>query len=70
MPSSSIDLFFALTGGGPGSEHDDRVLPVAKMAFSYFYTGEASALAVIMLLIIMGLSMIFVRYLSALGKEY
>jgi multiple sugar transport system permease protein len=43
---------------------------LAKVAFSYFYTGQASALAVIMLLIITGLSMIFVRYLSALGKEH
>ena len=64
-----FDLFFALTGGGPGSETMTVSFQLAKIAFSYFYTGQASALAVIMLLIITGLSMIFVRYLSALGKE-
>lgn len=65
-----FDLFFALTGGGPGSETMTVSFQLAKVAFSYFYTGQASALAVIMLLIITGLSMIFVRYLSALGKEH
>ena len=64
-----FDLFFALTGGGPGSETMTVSFQLAKVAFSYFYTGQASALAVIMLLIITGLSMIFVRYLSALGRE-
>lgn len=64
-----FDLFFALTGGGPGSETMTVSFQLAKVAFSYFYTGQASALAVIMLFIITGLSMIFVRYLSALGKE-
>jgi multiple sugar transport system permease protein len=65
-----FDLFFALTGGGPGSETMTVSFQLAKVAFSYFYTGQASALAVIMLLIITGLSMIFVRYLGALGKEH
>jgi multiple sugar transport system permease protein len=64
-----FDLFFALTGGGPGAETMTVSFQLAKIAFSYFYTGQASALAVIMLLIITGLSMIFVRYLSALGQE-
>jgi multiple sugar transport system permease protein len=42
---------------------------LGKIAFSYFYTGQASALAVIMLIIITGLSMIFVRFLNAAGRE-
>ena len=58
------DLFFALTGGGPGSSTETVSFAVAKTAFSYFYTGEASALAVILLVIIIGLSMIFVRHLA------
>jgi multiple sugar transport system permease protein len=64
-----FDLFFALTGGGPGAETMTVSFQLAKIAFSYFYTGQASALAVIMLLIITGLSMIFVRYLTALGRD-
>ena len=43
---------------------------VAKTAFSYFYTGEASALAVMLLFIIIGLSMILVRHLGKMGEKY
>ena len=43
---------------------------VAKTAFSYFYTGEASALAVILLLIITGLSLILVRHLTKMSEKY
>ena len=63
------DLFFALTGGGPGSSTETVSFALGKIAFSYFYTGEASALAVILLLIIVGLSLIFVRYLTKLGQQ-
>jgi multiple sugar transport system permease protein len=63
------DLFFALTGGGPGNETMTVSFQLGKIAFSYFYTGQASALAVIMLIIITGLSMIFVRFLNAAGRE-
>ena len=64
------DLFFALTGGGPGSSTETVSFAVAKLAFSYFYTGEASALAVILLLIIIGLSMILVRHLGKMSEKY
>ncbi|MCR9135184.1 MAG: sugar ABC transporter permease [Alphaproteobacteria bacterium] len=63
------DLFFALTGGGPGAETMTVSFEVGKIAFKYFYTGQASALAVILLIIIVGLSMVFVRYLNNVGKE-
>jgi len=63
------DLFFALTGGGPGAETMTVSFEVGKIAFKYFYTGQASALAVILLIIIIGLSMVFVRYLNNVGKE-
>lgn len=64
------DLFVALTGGGPGSSTETVSFAVAKTAFSYFYTGEASALAVILLCIIMGLAMILVRHLSTMGARH
>jgi multiple sugar transport system permease protein len=64
------DLFVALTGGGPGSSTETVSFTVAKTAFSYFYTGEASALAVILLVIITGLSMILVRHLTKMGEKY
>ena len=64
------DLFFALTGGGPGSTTETVSFALGKLAFSYFYTGEASALAVVLLLIIIGLSLIFVRYLTRLAERH
>lgn len=64
------DLFFALTGGGPGSSTETVSFAVAKRAFNYFYTGEASALAVILLFTIIGLSMILVRHLNKMGERY
>ena len=64
------DLFFALTGGGPGSSTETVSFAVAKIAFSYFYTGEASALSVVLLVIIIGLSMILVRHLTKIGERY
>lgn len=64
------DLFFALTGGGPGSSTETVSFAVSKIAFSYFYTGEASALAVMLLFIIIGLSMILVRHLNKMGEKY
>lgn len=62
------DLFLAMTGGGPGSETETVAFILAKIAFSYFYTGDASALAVILLIIIIGLSLIFVRFLTRLKE--
>jgi multiple sugar transport system permease protein len=64
------DLFIALTGGGPGSSTETVSFAVAKTAFSYFYTGEASALAVILLVIIIGLSMILVRHLTHISQRF
>lgn len=63
------DLFFAMTGGGPGNSTQTVSFALAKTAFSYFYTGEASALAIILLVIIIGLSLIFVRFLTQAAKR-
>jgi len=63
------DLFLAMTGGGPGSETETVSFRLGKIAFSYFYTGDASALAVILLVIIIGLSMILVRHLNRVKDQ-
>ena len=63
------DLILALTGGGPGSATETVSFAVAKSAFTYFYTGEAAALSVILLLIIIGLSMILVRHLNRMSAR-
>lgn len=63
------DLILALTGGGPGSATETVSFAVAKSAFTYFYTGEAAALSVILLLIVIGLSMILVRHLNRMSER-
>ncbi|MCC6304791.1 MAG: sugar ABC transporter permease [Rhodobacteraceae bacterium] len=63
------DLFFAMTGGGPGNETMTVSFELGKIAFRYFYTGLASALAVLMLVIIVGLAMVFVRRLTLAAEE-
>ncbi len=63
------DLFLAMTGGGPGSETETVSFRLSKIAFGYFYTGDASALAVILLVIIIGLSLILVRHLNRLRER-
>lgn len=64
-----FDLFLAMTGGGPGSETETAAYGLSKVAFGYFHTGEASAFAVILLLVIIGLSMVFVRFLTHLSAR-
>ena len=64
-----FDLFVAMTGGGPGSETETAAYSLSKMAFGYFQTGKASAFAIILLVLILGLSMVFVRYLTSLSNR-
>jgi len=64
-----FDLFLAMTAGGPGSETETAAYSLSKIAFGYFHTGEASAFAIILLIVIFGLSMVFVRYLTRLSNR-
>ena len=64
------DLFLAMTGGGPGSETETVAFILSKIAFSYFYTGDASALAVILLIIIIvALGAAYWWYASIIGRR-
>ena len=64
-----FDLFFALTGGGPGDSTQTISFTIYKNAFQYFYTGESSALSLILLIVIIGLALIFVKYLTSLSAK-
>lgn len=59
-----FDLVNILTGGGPGSSTETVSMFVYKLAFSYFQTGKASALAVILLVMVIGLSNLYIRALT------
>jgi len=59
-----FDLVFGLTGGQPGTSTATVSLLLYRDAFEHFYTGRSCALAYILLIIIIGLSNIYVRRLA------
>ncbi len=59
-----FDLIYTLTGGGPGNATQTVSFTLYKTAFQYFYTGEGSAWAFILLIIIIGLSSILIKLLN------
>ncbi len=63
------DLFLAMTGGGPGSDTETAAFRLGKIAFSHFFTGQASAFAIVLLIIVTGLSMIFMRLLTRQTRQ-
>jgi multiple sugar transport system permease protein len=60
----TVDIVWVLTAGGPGSSTETIAYALYKLAFAFFQTGKASALAVILLVIVIGLSIILVRVLN------
>jgi len=64
-----FDLIYTLTGGGPGDATQTVSFTLYKTAFQYFYTGEGSAWAFILLVIIIGLSSILIRLLNYLSER-
>lgn len=60
----TTDIIWVLTAGGPGSTTETIAYALYKLAFAFFKTGEASALAVILLVTVIGLSIILVRVLN------
>ncbi len=64
-----FDLVYTLTGGGPGDATQTISFTLYKTAFQYFYTGEGSAWAFILLIIIIGLSSILIKLLNYLSER-
>src|SRR5215211_4136263 len=63
----TFDLVMGLTGGGPGDTTELVSVDLYRLAFQGQYnTGKSSALAYIVLVIITGVSNIYVRYLNRL----
>lgn len=65
----TFDLVMGLTGGGPGDTTELVAVNLYRLAFlGQFNTGKSSALAYIVLVIITGVSNIYVRYLNKLKE--
>jgi multiple sugar transport system permease protein len=68
--NKSFDLVMGMTGGGPGGQTE--VIPVSlyRLAFlGQWQTGRASALAYIVLIIIIAVSNLYIRHLNRMRRE-
>jgi multiple sugar transport system permease protein len=66
----SFDLIMGLTGGGPGVQTQVIAVNLYRQAFSgQWRTGSSSALAYIILIIIIAISNLYIRYLNRMRGE-
>lgn len=66
----SFDLIMGMTGGGPGDQTEVIAVDLYRMAFlGQWRTGYASALAYIILVIIIAISNLYVKYLNQMKGE-
>lgn len=64
----TFDLVMGLTGGGPGDATELVAVDLYRLAFPQWQTGKASALAYIVLVLITGVSNIYVKYLNQIKQ--
>jgi multiple sugar transport system permease protein len=63
--SKSFDLVMGLTGGGPGDQTEVISVDLYRQAFQgQWQTGRASALAYMVLIIIIAISNLYIRNLN------
>jgi multiple sugar transport system permease protein len=68
--NKSFDLVMGMTGGGPGTQTEVVAVNLYRQAFQgQWQTGRASALAYIVLIIIIAISNIYIRYLNNMRSE-
>jgi multiple sugar transport system permease protein len=66
----AFDLMMGLTGGGPGNATETVSIALYRLAFQgQVATGRSSALAYIVLIIIICISNVYIRYLNRLKGE-
>lgn len=66
----SFDLVMGMTGGGPGDQTELIAVDLYRIAFlGQFRTGYSSALAYIVLIIIIAISNLYIRYLNQIKGE-
>jgi len=66
----SFDLVMGMTGGGPGDQTELVAVNLYRQAFlGQFQTGPSSALAYIILIIIIAVSNLYIKYLNQIKGE-
>ena len=59
-----FDMIFTMTGGGPGINTEVNAIKLYRMAFQQWDTGKSCAFAYIMLIMVIGISNIYIKYLN------
>lgn len=68
--NKSFDLVMGMTGGGPGDQTEVIAVNLYRQAFlGQWQTGRASALAYIVLIIVIAISNLYIRYLNNMRGE-
>jgi multiple sugar transport system permease protein len=68
--NKSFDLVMGMTGGGPGTQTEVVAVNLYRLAFlGQWRTGRASALAYVVLIMVIAISNIYIRYLNKMKGE-
>jgi len=59
-----FDTIFVMTRGGPGTATETLAISLYRVGFQYFHTGKASALAYLLLVVVVVLSNFYLRVSS------
>jgi multiple sugar transport system permease protein len=64
-----FDLAFIMTAGGPGEETEIISISLFRLAFMQWNTGKASAFGYIILIMVIGISTVFINYLNKVKER-
>src|SRR5918996_688464 len=64
-----FDIVFLITEGGPGTSTETIAVYVYRLAFQYFRTSQSSALAYILLFIVIVLTNLYLYFVNRRAKE-
>jgi multiple sugar transport system permease protein len=65
----AFDLVMGMTGGGPGTQTEVIAVNLYRRAFTEWDTGLASALAYIILIVVVAISNLYIKYLNQMRGE-
>lgn len=64
-----FDMIFTMTGGGPGIATEVNAIKLYRLAFQQWDTGKSCAFAYIILIMIIGISNIYIKYLNKIKER-
>jgi len=67
--TKTFDLPYNLTSGGPGTATETVGMFIYRKAFTYYEQGYASALSLVLTIIVGGLAFFILRWLGRVQRE-